>query len=220
MQRCLDREGPPPSDRPAESDGGDSPAANPAAGATPPGPVPVNPPTGHPATGGLVSERPAAASDPKVAQGDVIARRGGVARAPSVAARWLSGLAGSPIDGFHAAAGAGSGWLVAGVLMSSAHNPTSSLGAGAPMPAARARAAPAKTNVERQDPPSVPAPADPAEPAVGASAAAAASAAPPALSCAIFAALAALAAYELRRLRARLLVPDAPGVASRRDRPG
>jgi hypothetical protein len=55
---------------------------------------------------------------------------------------------------------------------------------------------------------------------VAASAAGAGSTAPPTLWCAIFAACLALAALELRRLGARLLVPDAPGAFSLRDRPG
>ena len=51
-------------------------------------------------------------------------------------------------------------------------------------------------------------------------AAASGSVAPPAAYGAILAALAALAAYQMRRLRARMLVPVAPGVPSLRDRPG
>jgi hypothetical protein len=53
-----------------------------------------------------------------------------------------------------------------------------------------------------------------------ASAAAGGSVAPPAVYGAIVAALAALATHQMRRLRARMLVPVAPGVPSLRDRPG
>jgi hypothetical protein len=53
-----------------------------------------------------------------------------------------------------------------------------------------------------------------------ATAAAGGSVAPPAVYGGIIAALAALAAHRMRRLRARMLVPVAPGVPSLRDRPG
>jgi hypothetical protein len=61
---------------------------------------------------------------------------------------------------------------------------------------------------------------DPTQHDGAATAAAGGSVAPPAVYGAVFAALAALAAHQMRRLRARMLVPVAPGVPSLRDRPG
>jgi hypothetical protein len=55
---------------------------------------------------------------------------------------------------------------------------------------------------------------------VAAGAAGAGTTAPPTFWCAVFAACTALAALELRRFGAQLLVPEAPGAFSLRDRPG
>jgi hypothetical protein len=66
-----------------------------------------------------------------------------------------------------------------------------------------------------------PVPADPTEPPVGAAAApGGGGVAPPALACATFAALGVRGGDKYRCLCARLLMPDAPGVPSLRDRPG
>jgi hypothetical protein len=80
----------------------------------------------------------------------------------------------------------------------------------------RHRAAQQPRATEREPRPPLHRPSD----NVAASAAGAGSTAPPTVWCALFAACTALAALELRRFGARLLVPEAPGAPSLRDRPG
>lgn len=207
---------PPPNPRPAESDPGVAPAITPTPG-PPPDPALATPPTGYP-TAGEGERSPASRTnrEPSQAMADGIATPPINAADPAVASLWPLISARSPIAGPAPVVG----WLATDVLESLAPVPSAPLAAGRPAPDARDRAAPPKTNERRRSWPAPPQPVNAPARAVGASAAASGSVAPPAVSCAIFAALAALAAIELRRLRARLLVPDAPGVPSLRDRPG
>jgi hypothetical protein len=210
---------PDPGPRAAPSHPADRPPTAPTAVSPGPDPAVAQPPTGDPTPRRRVSERAdgsgtSHAGSPAKAEG--IATDAINARDPFGESRWLFGSAPSPI-GLAAAAG----WPATDILVSLAPVPTPRLVDSRAAPEARERAAPTKTDKRRRSWPEAPTgPVQTPKHALVASAAAAGSVAPPALSCAIFAALAGLAGLELRRLRAQLLVPDAPGVPSLRDRPG
>jgi hypothetical protein len=97
--------------------------------------------------------------------------------------------------------------------------PTPSIKAHARPHAAKERAG-SRKSVAGRGAGHVPASHDPARHGGAATAASGGSVAPPSVDCALFATRAALAAQEMRRLRARMLVPVAPSAPSLRDRPG
>jgi hypothetical protein len=210
----------PPNDPPGQPPSGPPPADpavidRPAADPAPPVPTPASRPTAR----GLISE-PTAPSGTNVA----IADRGSALTRTWPAAVWTPSSAAS--SGFRLGSSLidsrpTGGWLPpAAPVGLPSRAPW--LEAGARVHTARARTASSNTTGGRQasQPHPPPWPADSTEDAVAASAASGAGVPPAALSCAIFGTRAAPAAHELRRVRAQLLAPDAPGVPSLRDRPG